>query len=73
MATRKPRLDWIKEVLADPEEVGEPDPAVSPGIVSLRATESADLQPSIGRARAPEGDDRCPSWPLMRLTVARRS
>jgi hypothetical protein len=72
MTTRRPRLDWIKEVLADLEDVGECAPATS-RIVSLPTTASADLQPTNDRAQTPEGDDRCPSWQLMRLTVARRS
>jgi hypothetical protein len=73
MTTRRPRLDWIKEVLADLEEVGERTPAMSLDIVCLPATASADLQPMNDRAQAPEGDGRCPSWQLMRFTVARRS
>ncbi len=44
--TRRPRLDWIKEVLADREEARRAlPPAMSPGIVSLPATASADVQP----------------------------
>jgi hypothetical protein len=73
MTTRRPRLDWIKEVLADLEDVGEPSPSMSRRIVSLPATASADLQPMNDRAEEPEPDHRCPSWPLMRLTVAQKS
>jgi hypothetical protein len=73
MTMRRPRLDWIKEVLADLEEVGLHAPAISLDIVSLPATASADLQPMNDRAQTLEGDDRCPSWQLMRLTVARSS
>jgi hypothetical protein len=71
MTMRRPRLDWIKEVLADLEEVRERAPAMSLDIVSLPATASADLQPTNDRAQTPESDDRCPSWQLMRLAVAR--
>jgi hypothetical protein len=73
MTMRRPRLDWIKEVLADLEEVGARAPAMSLDIVCLPATASADLQPMNDRAQTPEADDRCRSWHLMRLTVARRS
>jgi hypothetical protein len=75
MTMRKPRLDWIKEVLAGLEDAGEPAPAplTSLRIVSLPATAPADLQPMNDRAETPKQDDRCPSWPLVRRAVAQRA
>jgi hypothetical protein len=75
MTTRKPRLDWIKEVLADLEDDAEHAPAMSPGIAWQLGTVSADFRSMNHRPEWPEGDDRlfCPSWQLMRLTAARKS
>jgi len=75
MTTRRPKLDWIKEVLADLEDVGEHAPAMSPDIMWRPAMASADSQSGSDRSQEPESDDRlfCPSWQLMRLTAARRS
>jgi hypothetical protein len=76
MAPRKPRLDWIKEVLADRGDRAPPPPL---GFVWRPGTESADFQSMNDRPERPperpEGDDRpfCPSWQLMRLTAARKS
>jgi hypothetical protein len=75
MVTRKPSLDWIKEVLADPGDSGERARPVSLGFVWRPGTESVDLQPMNDPPEMPEGDERpfCPSWQLMRLMAARKS
>jgi hypothetical protein len=85
MVARKPSLDWIKEVLADPEDCGERAQRSPRGLVwrpeterpetERPETESPDLQPMNDRSERSEGDDRqfCPSWQLMRLTAARKS
>jgi hypothetical protein len=87
MVTRKPRLDWIKEVLADSGDCGERARPASLGFAWPPATESAKLQPDLqpnlqpnlqpmnDRPERPKGDDRlfCPSWHLMRLTAAGKS
>jgi hypothetical protein len=79
MTLRKPRLDWIKEVLADLEDYGERPCPTSLGIIWRPAMASADFQPlndrlESDRPERPEGDRLfCPSWQLMRLTVARKS
>jgi hypothetical protein len=70
MSPRKPRLDWIKEVLADFDN----------------SDEGARLAPieTVGECEAaPDGDDRtarpdsddpllCPCWQLMRLSAAQK-
>jgi hypothetical protein len=74
MTLRKPRLDWIKEVLADPEDSAVPAPA-SAGIVWSPPTASDDPPPLNDRSGAPERDDQllCPSWQLMRHAATRKS
>jgi hypothetical protein len=75
MATRKPSLDWIKEVLSDPGDGGQPARPASLGLVWAPATESPDLQPMNDRPERSDADDRlfCPSWQVMRLKAARKS
>jgi hypothetical protein len=76
MVARKPSLDWIREVLADPADCGGRARPASQGFVWRPAVvESVDLQSINNRPERPEGDDRlfCPSWQLMRLTAARKS
>jgi hypothetical protein len=85
MGARKPSLDWIKEVLADPEDCGERAQPAPRALARRPATErpeterpetqSPDLQPMNDRPEGSEGDDRqfCPSWQLMRVTAARKS
>jgi hypothetical protein len=53
MTIRKPRLDWIKEVLADLEDACEPAAPTSLRIVSPPATASTDLQPMNDHAETP--------------------
>jgi hypothetical protein len=74
MTTRKPRLDWIKEVLADLADDGEP-PGLPSGIVWQSAAVSADFQLLNDRPCAPETDERwfCPSWQQVRLVATPRS
>jgi hypothetical protein len=72
MTPRQPRLDWIKEVLADLAVDGESAP-VPCGIVRHRATASARARSMDDPPELPEREDRlvCPSWQLIRLAVAR--
>src|SRR5450755_1614502 len=77
MTTHKPRLDWVKEVLADKGERACP---TSLGILLRSGATSVVLQsmndrPESHRPESPEGDDRllCPPWQLMRLTAARKA
>jgi hypothetical protein len=71
---RKPRLDWIKEVLADLADDGEAEASPS-GIVWQSATASADFQSSNDRPQAPDGDEQlfCPSWQQVRLVAMPRA
>jgi hypothetical protein len=71
---RKPRLDWIKEVLADRADDGEPTPLPS-RIVWRAASATTDIQSSDDRPPAPEGDERmfCPSWQQVRLAATPRA
>jgi hypothetical protein len=74
MSVRKPSLDWIKEVLADPEN--ENDAGLVPiGIVLERESAPADDRASHDGAPSPDRDDRllCPSWPRMRLATTKKS
>jgi hypothetical protein len=78
MTLRKPKLDWIKEVLADLEDDGEH--LTSFDIVWGSGTASVDSQPienplDQDQSESLAGDDHlfCPSWQLMRLTAARKS
>jgi len=80
MTTRKPGLEWIKEIAADLEDNGERACPTSLGIL-LRSgaapvvLQSIDDRPENHRPESSEGDDRllCPSWQLMRLTAARKA
>jgi hypothetical protein len=70
---RKPRLDWIKEVLADPADEHAPSPLPA-RMVWRAASAAADFQSLDDRVRAPEGHERlfCPSWQQMRLAATPR-
>jgi hypothetical protein len=74
MTPRPPRLDWIKEVLADLAADGERAPA-SCDIVRQRETASADVRSMDAPRVELTGEDRllCPSWQLIRLAVTRNS
>jgi hypothetical protein len=74
MTLRKPRLDWIKEVLADLEDSAVPVPS-SAGTVWSPPTASDDRPPVNDRPGGPEDDDQllCPSRQLMRLAAIRKS
>jgi hypothetical protein len=69
---RKPRLDWIKEVLADRADDGEPAPL--PARIVWRTASAADFQSLDDRPPAPEGDERlfCTSWRQVRLAATPR-
>jgi hypothetical protein len=71
---RKPRLDWIKEVLADLVDDGEPAVSCS-GMVWRSAAASADFQSLNDRSQVPEGDERlfCPSWQQVLLAATPRA
>jgi hypothetical protein len=78
MTLRKPKLDWIKEVLAGLEEDGARPTSFD--TVWGSETASADfpaLENQFDRDQSESlaGDDHlfCPSWQLMRLTAARKS
>jgi hypothetical protein len=75
MSQRKPKLDWIKQVLADTESVAgraRPGPIE---IVRGRETASADIRLIRDRRERPDDDDRpvCASWQLMRFAAAQKS
>jgi hypothetical protein len=71
---RKPRLDWIKEVLADLADDSETDASPS-GIVWRSAAASAEFQSEDDRPPAPEDDERwfCPSWQQVLLAAMPRT
>jgi hypothetical protein len=74
MSPRQPRLDWIKEVLADLAADGARAPAPR-GIVRQCETASVDARSADDLPAASDGWDRliCPSWQLIRLAVTRSS
>jgi hypothetical protein len=80
MTPRKPKLDWIKEVLADLEDQGERVCPTSLGTLWRPRTAPADFhpmneRPKNDRSESLERDDRlfCPSRQLMRHTAARKA
>jgi hypothetical protein len=72
MTPRQPRLDWIKEVLADLAADGERAPAPG-GTVRQQAAASAGARLMGDPPAAPDREDRpiCPSRQLIRLAVTR--
>jgi hypothetical protein len=72
MTPRQPRLDWIKEVLADLAADSE-RAAVPYSPVLQRATMSADARSMDDPPALPDLEDRlvCPSWQSIRLAVTR--
>jgi hypothetical protein len=72
MTTRQPRLDWIKEVLADLAADGERAPA-SRSFVRQREIASAGVRSTDDPAGLLDRDDPpiCPSWQSIRLAVTR--
>jgi hypothetical protein len=72
MTTRQPRLDWIKEVLADLAADGEGAPA-SRSFVRQREIVSAGVRSADDPAELPDRKDPpiCPSWQSIRLAVTR--
>jgi hypothetical protein len=72
MTPRQPRLDWIKEVLADLAADGERAPAQC-DLVRQRATASVSARSMDDPLELPDREDRlvCPSWQLIRLAVTR--
>jgi hypothetical protein len=72
MAPRQPRLDWIKEVLADLAAEGEGAPA-SRSFVRQREIVSAGVRSADDPAELPDREDPpiCPSWQSIRLAVTR--
>jgi hypothetical protein len=74
MTLRKPRLDWIKTVLADVETDGERASAAF-GFVRRAETVSADVGSMAERPQEPEGEDGllCPPCRLIRIAATRDS
>jgi hypothetical protein len=72
MTPRQPRLDWIKEVLADLAADGERTPAPRGGL-RQRATAAVSTRSMDDPLELQEREDRliCPSWRLIRLAVIR--
>jgi hypothetical protein len=72
MTTRQPRLDWIKEVLADLAADGEHAPA-SRSFVRQCKTALVGVGSTDDPDGLPDRDDPpiCPSWQSIRLAVTR--
>jgi hypothetical protein len=73
MASRKIALDWIKKVLADSEDIGEPAGGAPLAIVERPGRTSVNYRTADNRNAPPGGDDQplCLSWQLMRAAVVR--
>jgi hypothetical protein len=74
MTPRQPRLDWIREVLADLAADDGRAPA-SFGTIERREPASANAHATDAPLVELTGEDRllCPSWQLIRLAVMRNS
>jgi hypothetical protein len=72
MSARKPSLDWIKEVLADPES--DNDAGLLPIGIVLEG-ESADDRSAHDGVPSRDRDNQLlrPSWPRMRLAATQKS
>jgi hypothetical protein len=75
MNARTPRLHWIRKVLADIAFSGESANRAPLTLVADSRLLAISRPTAENSSYACEGDDPllCPSWQLMRLTVASKS
>jgi hypothetical protein len=75
MGARKPRLDWIRQVLVDLEDTGDIAEQAPLTLHEQSGLVSIGPQTTDDTCYALNGDDPllCPSWQLMRLTAASRA